>query len=169
MAAVMTHEDDRNTCRIRRATLADVDAIMGIESLSFSTPWPRSAFVGEIKAHSWSHVFVAELGDTIVGFMIYWTVVGEIHLLNLAVHPSMRTKGIGTLMVERLIANAREQAQQEIILERRESNHTARRLYERFGFRNVTRRKGYYADNGEDAIVMNLTLEDSDPDDEEDK
>lgn len=160
----MKHDTDPTPCEIRRATLDDLDAIVTIESLSFSSPWPRSAFVGEIKARSWSNVFVAESDGRIVGFMVYWSVVGELHLLNLAIHPSWRRRGIGARMVASLVESAQNDAQREILLEARVSNHGARRLYESFGFKELTTRKGYYADNGEDAIVMGLTIE-TDPED----
>lgn len=150
----------REPCKVRRATLLDLDAILSIESISFSSPWPRSAFMAEIKAHSWSNVFVAEQEGTIVGFMVYWSAVGELHLLNLAVRPEIRKQGIGSFMVETLIETATKQGNHEILLEARESNYSARRLYEGFGFENLAKRQGYYTDNGEDAIVMGLLLED---------
>ncbi|MDJ0762155.1 MAG: ribosomal protein S18-alanine N-acetyltransferase [Myxococcota bacterium] len=147
--------------KIRTATPADIDAIVAVERSAFASPWPRSAFVSEIDGHRWSHVAVAEEGRTLVGFTVYWSVASELHLLNLAVDRAHRRRGIGRDLVAHLIAFGRNTRHTEVLLEVRVSNLTAITLYRHFGFEDLAIRPGYYADNGEDALVMSLVLSDT--------
>lgn len=139
---------------VRRAQLADLSAIMDIEHRSFSSPWSEQTLHEEITGKEWSKTVVAALAEKPLGFMIYWIVVNELHLLNLAVHPDVRCKGIGTLLLGHLIDVARIERVDDIFLEVRVSNRRAQVLYHQFGFKPVGIRRRYYADNGEDAIVM---------------
>ncbi len=143
---------------VRPATLEDLNAILGIEQRSFSSPWPEFVLAEEIAKRSWSRVRAACTDETVVGFMVYWTVVSELHLLNLAVHPRWRRSGIGTLLMTDLVETAQRESFEEIILEVRASNEHARALYHRFGFKALDVRRGYYTDTGEDAVVMALEL-----------
>ena len=145
-------------CELKAATLDDLDSILHIETASFAMPWPRSAFAQEIEQRSWSRVIGAFAASKLVGFMIYWLVAQEMHLLNLAVHPNWRRRGIGRQLIEYLLADAAREQRNAILLEVRTSNHAALELYRRFGFEDLTVRPGYYADNGEDALVMLLEL-----------
>ncbi len=142
--------------RIRVASLGDLDAIMDIETLSFTTPWSREAMVQEIEQRDWSRVVVATVEKKTVSFMVYWVVVDELHLLNLAVHPKWRRRGIGRAMVRYLAELAEENYLTTLFLEVRVSNKAAQKLYWEFGFKPVAIRQNYYSDNGEDAIVMCL-------------
>ncbi len=149
------------SCTIRPAELADLDGILTIEEQSFSSPWPRSAFVGEIVGRSWSRVLVATQGDHIIGFMVYWVITSEVHLLNMAVHPTWRRHGVGRLLLDQLIATAKAEGRGEILLEVRVTNWAAQNLYHCYAFNEIAIRKGYYSDNGEDALVMLLKLDPS--------
>lgn len=139
---------------VRGATQNDLNAIMDIEFLSFSTPWSKEAMAQEIGGRDWSRVMVAEMDGEIAGFMVYWVVVGEIHLLNLAVHPELRRRGVGSSLVRFLLDLADSHQIMYLLLEVRVSNKAAQSLYRNFGFKPVTIRQSYYTDNGEDAIVM---------------
>ena len=139
---------------VRRATSADLDIIVEIERHSFSVPWSRETLREEMEESTRSTVQVAELGAVTAGFMIYWTVVDEIHLLNLAVHPDWRRKGIAAALMHQLMIVARSNNIEDILLEVRVSNRNAQLLYRKFGFRPMGIRERYYSDNGEDAIVM---------------
>lgn len=143
---------------IRRAALADLDAIMAIEEASFTTPWPLDAMRDEILKNEWSAVTVAELDGRIAGFAVCWTVADERHLQNLATEPSLRRAGVGDALVRRIVDDGRRGGAQFVILEVRASNEAAKALYARFGFQEIGLRKGYYQDSGEDAIVMVLAL-----------
>ncbi len=141
---------------VRGANNRDLDAIMEIEHTSFSTPWSRSAMAQEIEGRDWSRVSVAYMGDRVVGFMVFWEIVDEVHLLNFAVHPAARRRGVGKAMMGRLVAGLEACGCSSIILEVRVSNQVAQRLYRSFGFAPVSMRAKYYSDNNEDAIVMCL-------------
>ena len=141
---------------VRPATVADLDFIMDIESRSFASPWSKETLLEELDGKAWSHVLVAEIANVVVGFIIYWVVLSEIHLLNLAVHPDWRRMGIAAAMIHQLLACAHTQNAEEIFLEVRVSNRNAQVLYRKFGFRPIGMRQNYYSDNGEDAIVMCL-------------
>lgn len=93
----------------------------------------------------------------VVGYVLFWHVTDEIHLLNVAVLASERQKGRGRALVETVIGYAREHAAAKVLLEVRVSNEPALALYRRLGFEEINRRKRYY-DDGEDAIEMMLTL-----------
>lgn len=149
----------RDTLCLKAATLDDVDAIADIEAMSFSAPWPRSAFAEEITHRKWSRVVGAFTSGELVGFMVYWLVANELHLLNLAVHPKMRRHGVGWRLIDFMVTDASRKQLSAILLEVRTSNVAALRLYRNFGFEDLTIRPGYYADNGEDALVMLLELD----------
>jgi len=97
---------------------------------------------------------VAEVDNKIVGYGGFWVVVDEGHITNIAVHPEYRSKGIGSKIMEGLIELAKKNGIISMTLEVRESNIVAQHLYAKFGFRPLGRRKGYYQDNNEDAIIM---------------
>jgi [ribosomal protein S18]-alanine N-acetyltransferase len=143
---------------VLRASASDLDAIMAIEEASFAAPWPRDAVRDEITACAWSTVVKAVLDRAVAGFAMYWTVADERHLQNLAVSPAFRRRGVGDALVRHVVAEARRTDAAIVLLEVRESNEAAQRLYAAHGFVPLDRRRGYYQDNGEDAIVMGLPL-----------
>jgi ribosomal-protein-alanine N-acetyltransferase len=144
---------------IRRARLTDIQAIFAIEKESFPTPWSRWTFLAELR-HSVSHFLVA--GPALPspwqlwGYIVSWIVADEMHLLNLAVHPEQRRRGIARVLLNRALNQAREQGAKVAWLEVRPSNAAARTLYASFGFKEVGRRPGYYDDTKEDAILLAL-------------
>lgn len=146
--------------RIRPAGLADVKAIHRIETLSFLTRWSRWSFYSELL-NPLSTTLVATLaGDPsqVVGYLIYWVAAGEMHILNLAVHPRWRRRGVARLLLTTGLEQARERGARTAWLEVRPSNLPALALYESLGFVPVGRRPGYYEDTGEDALILELTL-----------
>jgi ribosomal-protein-alanine N-acetyltransferase len=144
---------------IRISKSSDLSGIMLIERASFSSPWPEEEIAKEMSQISWSRVYVAEYKNRIVGFMNFWTVGDERHLLNFAVAPEFRKRGIGKKMMYYLISLARKENATTILLEVRRSNESAISLYSAFDFLPVAVRPGYYVDNGEDAILMALNLQ----------
>lgn len=141
---------------IRELARADLPAILDIERLSFPKPWSRALFERELST-PFARVVVAVVGNRVVGYCCRWRVSDEVHLLNVAVHPSWRGRGIGRKLVEEVIAEARATGGQVIYLEVREGNSVARRLYRGLGFRELGLRRNYYA-SGEHAVVMELRL-----------
>ncbi|MEW6668880.1 MAG: ribosomal protein S18-alanine N-acetyltransferase [Thermodesulfobacteriota bacterium] len=134
-----------------------LDAIMEIERLSFPTPWSRNAFVQELK-NPVSHLWALLEGGALLGYMCFWMFDSEIQLINVAVHPEKRGRGLGLFLMEKMIETGVANGMHKIWLEVRTSNLRAQRLYDKLGFVTVGRRRLYYRDTNEDAIVMSLSL-----------
>lgn len=117
----------------------------------------RSAQLREELARPWARVRVVRGDDGVIGYALFWHVVDEIHLLNIAVAPEHRGCGIGRALMEDLLAYAREKEAVKVLLEVRVGNVPAIALYDAFGFERLGLRKRYY-DDGEDALDMMLTL-----------
>lgn len=132
--------------------------IMQIEKASFPSPWSWPMFEEEIHRPVAS-LWVLVDQDHVVGYICFWRTAGEIHLVNLAVHPAERFRGHARRMLETMIGEGRRCGDTRVWLEVRPSNLAARRLYERLGFYATGRRPKYYRDTGEDAIIMTLALD----------
>jgi ribosomal-protein-alanine N-acetyltransferase len=140
---------------IASSTEADLDAVMAIERLSFPTPWARQAWSDEL-ARPWARVEVLRQGATqsVVAFCNYWLVADELHIMNVAVHPDERRHGHATRLLGHILSEAGRNKIRVVSLEVRISNHAAQALYRKYGFREVGTRPRYYADTGEDALLM---------------
>lgn len=137
----------------------DVPEVMAVDRLCFRAPWSENAYQSELK-NSVAFYLVARWDGLLVGFGGAWLVMDEAHVTTLGVHPEFRGRGIGERLFAEMLAEAIRRGVQRASLEVRESNESARRLYEKYGFTPVARRRAYYSDNGEDAVVMwvdNLT------------
>jgi ribosomal-protein-alanine N-acetyltransferase len=145
--------------RIRDLAPGDLDGVMAIEQESFPTPWSRALFEEEIgRRFSDAIVVVGEPGGEVAGYAICWTVGEESHLLNIAVRPEARNRGVGRSLLRECIRRSALAGGRRIYLEVRPSNEPAIRMYRRDGFRFVGVRKGYYTDTGEDAIVLSRVI-----------
>jgi [ribosomal protein S18]-alanine N-acetyltransferase len=142
-------------------TLDDLPAVMEIDRLSFTLPWPERSFRFELTGNDAAHLLVAVAPwgeeERIVGFLGYWLLVDEMHISTLAVHPELRGRGIGELLLQAGLEHAWIQGAELSTLEVRPSNQAAIALYRKYGFESVGRRRKYYQDNGEDALLMTLT------------
>jgi ribosomal-protein-alanine N-acetyltransferase len=134
--------------------LEDVGAVHEIERLSFRTPWPAYAFEQELNGNRMARYVVARAGDRIVGFAGIWTMVDEAHITTFGVHPDWRRQAIGRQLLLNLAELSIAIGAGRMTLEVRESNEVAQALYRGFGFEIAGRRRGYYTDDGEDALVM---------------
>lgn len=144
---------------------ADVEEVVEIERASFPKPWGPAEFHKEL-GHDWSTILLAVDGKAragkgaIAGFILYWLVHDELHILNVACAPERRRQGVA----RRLLAEAEARAEAAniavLVLEVRRSNAAAQALYAGLGYERVGVRKGYYADDNEDAMVMTRTLKD---------
>jgi ribosomal-protein-alanine N-acetyltransferase len=145
------------TVELRRLVLDDLDAIDEIEHRSYPTPWSRSMFAGELAKPTSICVgaFEAE-GENgpLVGYLIVSRYVDAWHVMNIAVDPPHRGRGIASMLLERLFELTAGDARRGYTLEVRVSNATAIGLYERLGFEARGLRRGYYTDNREDALIM---------------
>jgi [ribosomal protein S18]-alanine N-acetyltransferase len=137
-------------------SLEDIPAVLVIENSSFPTPWSESAFRYELLENPYASLFVARTRDenTVIAFGCTWIVDQEMKINNLAVHPDYRSRGIGTRFLKFLLEYAASQGCREVTLEVRPSNEVALHLYNQAGFVPIGRRKQYYVDTHEDAIVM---------------
>lgn len=144
---------------IRRASLADVSAIWAIETLSFPSPWSRWSFLAEL-GHRSSHMLVAGPSPPqpwqTWAYLVFWVVLDEMHILNLAVHPAQRRRGIARHLLSAGLAQARSLGAEIAWLEVRPSNAAALALYKSFGFKEVGRRPRYYEDTQEDALLLTM-------------
>jgi ribosomal-protein-alanine N-acetyltransferase len=129
--------------------------IIEIETLSYPTPWSASGFVQEVKNPA-ARLWAAVTGRKSVGFICYWLLDFEVSLLNLAVHPEDREKGVGGFLLCHMLEEAALRRMEAVWLEVRVSNAAAMGLYRKFGFEKVGVRPKYYDAPQEDAIVMRL-------------
>ena len=137
---------------------ADLADVLEIERSSFTFPWSASFFAQELKV-SCAKSHLAVVDERPVGYIIYWQLPREVDIHNLAVHPAYRRRGIARSLLEFVIEAARRQSVTRVTLEVRKSNDAAQRLYHSLGFMAKGVRKGYYSDDGEDALVMALEID----------
>lgn len=138
---------------------ADVPAVAAIEAVSFERPWREGAFRHELDI-PFSRALVAyptDAPERVAGYVVLWHVADEVHLLNLAVAPELRGRGLGRTLATAVVEHAREVAARFVTLEVAIGNDVARTLYQRLGFVERERRRDYYAP-GIDAVVMVLEL-----------
>jgi ribosomal-protein-alanine N-acetyltransferase len=137
----------------------DLDDIMEIERLAFRAPWSRQVFVEELD-RDWAHVDVLRerKGGGVLAFVNFWLVRDEVHVLNVATHPSARRQGHASRLLEHVISFAHREKCRYVTLEVRRSNQSAIRLYRKYGFRPVGIRPNYYVEDNEDALVMLLEI-----------
>lgn len=141
----------------RRMTPSDLDEIMTIERDSFAYPWSLRFFLQELRVPC-ARSLLATVGSKAVGYIIYWVLAGEVDIHNLAVHPSYRRRGIGKHLLQAVVEEAKGNGSGRVTLEVRKSNEPAQRLYQALGFVERGVRKGYYSDDGEDALAMVLEI-----------
>jgi ribosomal-protein-alanine N-acetyltransferase len=136
---------------IRRLIYADLPQVVAIERRAFTTPWSLAMFVLELSKPS-GICLAAEVESELVGYLICSRYDTVWHVMNIAVDTDRRRRGIATALIAALLERVGDDAQ--VTLEVRKSNTGAIALYERFGFRSAGVRPRYYADNGEDAVIM---------------
>jgi ribosomal-protein-alanine N-acetyltransferase len=156
--------------RIEPMRSADLDEVLEIERASFSTPWSREAFRHELERNRVADCWVARKAPApgrppgpVIGYACLWVVADEVHVTNLAVAPAHRGRGIGGRLLATLLVHHRARGAARAFLEVRPGNAEARRLYARLGFREVGRRRGYYIDTGEDALLLEARLDEAPP------
>jgi [ribosomal protein S18]-alanine N-acetyltransferase len=145
------------TIELRRLALDDLTGIEEIERRSYPTPWSRSMFAGELAKPSSICLGAFEADDedgALVGYLIVSRYVDAWHVMNIAVDPVHRGRGVATMLLERLFELTADDARRGYTLEVRVSNRKAIDLYERLGFSARGVRRAYYTDNREDALIM---------------
>jgi [ribosomal protein S18]-alanine N-acetyltransferase len=168
-----------NEIVIRRMSAEDLDQVIVLDCMSFSLPWPPSAYLHELN-NTGGRVWVAEqeletplayrspfpipvadfvrpAGErAVVGVVVTWLIVDEAHIATLAVHPELRRQGIARKLLCVALKDAAENGMLSALLEVRAGNVAAQDLYRKFGFEIVGHRPRYYQDNQEDALLMTL-------------
>jgi [ribosomal protein S18]-alanine N-acetyltransferase len=137
--------------QIRRLTYADLPQVVAIERRAFTTPWSLAMFVLELSKPS-GICLAADVESELVGYLVCSRYDTVWHVMNIAVDPDRRRRRIATALMQALLGKVGRDA--PVTLEVRRSNTGAIALYERFGFRSAGVRRRYYADNGEDAVIM---------------
>lgn len=130
-----------------------VAAVAELEKLCFSDPWSLNSVASELE-NPLSHWLVALEGDTLAGYVGSQSVMGEADMMNIAVNPDHRRRGIARQLVERLVLDLKQRDVYSLSLEVRASNMAAQKLYETMGFSQVGRRPGYYRNPKEDALIL---------------
>lgn len=147
--------------RFRPMTAADLDRVVEIEKEGFRHPWSRALLEREL-GHAWSSTLLAvedgAAGEAILGYIVFWLVHDEVHVLNVGTALAARRRGVGRALMEEAAAAGRRRGASLCTLEVRRSNTPALALYRALGYRQVGVRPNYYAEEGEDAIVMVLEL-----------
>ena len=144
---------------------SDLEEVVALEQSSFTEPWTRKMFLAELRGNPFSTNLVAraehaewsEVSEkALAGYIMFWVVFEELHLMNLAVRPEVRRHGIAKALVRQALSTAAEKGSRTALLEVRASNVAAQGLYEGFGFKRKGLRRGYYEHPHEDAVIMIL-------------
>jgi ribosomal-protein-alanine acetyltransferase len=141
---------------IRKMTAEDIPAVVALDQISFSLPWPERSFRFEATANPASRCWVAEVDGRIVGMIVAWLFVDEVHIATLATHPDFRRQGIARQLLLHVLQLAVKEGAVSSFLEVRAGNVAAQDMYHKFGYKESGRRPRYYKDNNEDAILMTL-------------
>lgn len=147
---------------IRPMDEGDLDQVHAIDLISFSLPWPKHSFRYELLQNARSMLWVAQLKQEqvekkIIGDIVVWLILDEAHIATLAVLPEYRRQGLARGLVLTALIHAEKNSARFATLEVRESNTPAQSLYLGFGFEIISKRRRYYRDNNEDALIMTLS------------
>jgi ribosomal-protein-alanine N-acetyltransferase len=146
---------------LRPMVVADIDEVYALEQSVFPHPWSRANFVDSLSSGYDAWVLREADEGALAGYFLVMYAVDEAHLLDVAVSGARQGSGLGRFLLDRIAARSRAMGMESILLEVRPSNERALQVYERYGYTQIGRRKGYYpAHEGkrEDAIVMRYAL-----------
>jgi ribosomal-protein-alanine N-acetyltransferase len=132
----------------------DIATVQQIEREIFLSPWPKNAYASELAQNRQAQYLVLRQGGAVIGYAGIWRVAHEAHVTTIGVRNTEQRRGYGTTLFAALVQRAYEMGARWVTLEVRATNLHAMRLYERFGFKVIGRRRGYYTDNAEDAVIM---------------
>lgn len=139
---------------VRKGVASDVDDIENLEQICFADPWSRESILHELTENHLSTYIVAELEGRVIGYVGIWAIVDEGHITNVAVSPEYRRMQVGSVLIKTMLEVTIKAGLLHHTLEVRAGNEPAKALYRKFGFEEAGVRKGYYENNGEDAIIM---------------
>lgn len=130
-----------------------VPQVAALEKLCFADPWSEMSIASELQS-IWSYWVVAIDGEQLVGYIGSQSSIDETDIMNMAVHPDWRRRGIAEKLITCLIEELKKRGSHALMLEVRASNAPAIALYEKLGFQQVGRRKNYYRNPKEDALIL---------------
>lgn len=142
---------------VRRMNAEDVTAVAELEKVCFADPWSESSIASEVT-NRLSYWLVAVVDDTVIGYIGSQTVLDMADVMNLAVAPDRRQKGVAQTLLTNLSSHLQQNGVVGLMLEVRASNEAAIRLYHKLGFLQVGRRPGYYRNPKEDALILRKEL-----------
>jgi len=153
-----------NPLHLRSLRLSDLPAVITIEQNSFPTPTKEKSYRYELSENLLAHYQAATIRranqeEQLLGYAGYWLIADEVHISIIAVDPQWRGRGLGELLLQNILNLAYEHAAALVTLEVRESNQAAQDLYLKYTFEIVGKRRHYYRDIGEDAILMTIKLQ----------
>lgn len=141
--------------RVTPMKLEDLNEVLEIEVLAFTTPWSRNSFLYELLENERALYLVAKNESNLtLGYVGMWIVFDEGHITNLATHPKYWRQGVANILMKELIQVSKEKGVRYLTLEVRRTNSPAQELYEKMGFVHMGVRRRYYLDNNEDALIM---------------
>ena len=138
---------------IEKMNAGQVAQIADLEKICFSDPWSENSIASELE-NKLAHWLVAQEGEMVAGYIGSQTVMGETDMMNVAVHPDFRRRGIAEALVKRLVEDLKAMESHCLTLEVRATNAPAIALYEKLGFSQIGRRKNYYRNPREDALIL---------------
>lgn len=131
----------------------DLDAVNAIEMQAFQDPWSKQDFINELESNPYSCIYVKEINGEVVAYVDLWIAYENAEIANIAVKKEFLHQGIASELMQYCLQKIQQSKCENFTLEVRVSNINAIKLYEKFGFQTVSKRKKYYAD-GEDAYLM---------------
>lgn len=131
----------------------DLDAVNAIEMQAFQDPWSKQDFINELESNPYSCIYVKEINGEVVAYVDLWIAYENAEIANIAVKKEFLHQGIASELMQYCLQKIQQSKCENFTLEVRVSNMNAVKLYEKFGFQTVSKRKKYYAD-GEDAYLM---------------
>jgi [ribosomal protein S18]-alanine N-acetyltransferase len=163
--AVVVNASSSETLTIRRCAAADIERVAAIERLSFSDPWSFETFSAALALRHFRFLVAEDRAPTpgdaepaVVGYVVAMVMADEGEIADVAVAPNARRRGAARMLIERAAADLMREGVQSLYLEVRESNVAARALYDSMGFVQVGRRRGYYQQPSEDALLLRKEL-----------
>ena len=141
--------------KIVKMQRADVDNVIAIEEKAYGEHhWSKESFLNELSNDLARYYSAFDIEGNLVGYAGCWQILEEVHITNIAVSPDFRRKKIGERLLKQIIDDCYKNMAKYITLEVRVSNKPAINLYEKYGFKSLGVRKGYYQNNNEDALIM---------------
>ncbi len=149
--------DSMSNETIREMREEDIEGILNIENLSFISPWTKRFFEETLSSPISKNLIIVK-DKVVLGYIILYSVENEAHILNIATHPAYRKKGYASQLITHALAYFKDNNVTDFYLEVREGNMGAINLYTQYGFEKIGKRRKYYTETNEDALVMHLTM-----------